>query len=111
MRDYRSEQRKFEVYCGELRVTISYKNDNKFHHILINLDNPDPLLNPCGCSYTEALANSLTMLIRRININKEIGAVVKNLKNQRCKYGIKSCSSAISQSIEEAFQQKNKSKN
>jgi hypothetical protein len=105
MRDYRSEQRRYQVYCGELRVTISYKGDESFHHILINLDNPDPLINPCGCAYSEALANSLTMLIRRIEISTDINAVIKNLAKQRCKYGIKSCPDAVSQAIKEAFAQ------
>jgi hypothetical protein len=110
MRDYRSEQRIYKVGCGELRVRIAYKGDESFHFILIDLLNPDSEINPCCCAYTEALANNLTMLLRRIDIGKEVSAVVKNLTKQRCKYGIKSCPDAIGQAIEEAFKERTKDK-
>jgi len=101
MREYRTETIKFQVGCGELRVRIAFKNDNSFHFLLASLSKQD---NECGMCWLEVSANLLTALLRRVK-PEEIPSLIKNLKKQRCKYGIQSCPDAISQAIEEAFKQ------
>jgi hypothetical protein len=99
MRDYRTETRKYKTGCGELRVRIAFKGDESFHFLLASLDKQD---NECGACWLEVSANLLTALLRRIKPN-EIPALIKNLKNQRCKYGIQNCPTAIAKAIEEVF--------
>jgi len=101
IRVYRTETYKYKVGCGEIKIIIAYKGDESFHFILASLDNHN---NQCMCAYSEALVNTLTMLIRKIDIDKEISAVIKNLDKQRCENGgIKSCPDAIGKAIKEAF--------
>jgi hypothetical protein len=104
MRTYRTETRKYAVGCGELRIRIAYKGDESFHFILTSLDNQD---NQCGCCWLEAGANILTALFRRLK-EDEIPAILKNLKNQRCKHGIKSCPNAIAKAVADAFAEETK---
>jgi len=97
MRTYRSETVKKKVGCGELSVRVAFKGDETFHFALISLDNQD---NQCGCCWLEVMANLFTALIRRLK-DEEIPQILKNLKNQRCKYGIESCPNAIAKAFEE----------
>jgi ribosomal protein L34E len=102
MRVYDSETRKYVVGCGELRVRIAFKTDKSFHFLLLSIDNKD---NECGLCWLEVSANILTALLRRIKPD-EIPMLIKNLKNQRCKYGTQSCPNATSKAIEETFKTK-----
>lgn len=101
-RAYRTETRKFSVGCGELRIRTAYKGDESFHFILLSLDNQN---NECGFCWLEVTANLLTAILRRIKPD-EIPALVKNLKNQRCKFGLQSCPNAIAEAIKEIFKEK-----
>ena len=101
MREYRTETQKFETGCGELRVSIAFKGDESFHFLLASLNKQD---NECGMAWLEVSSNLLTALLRRVK-PQEIPALIKNLKNQRCKYGIQGCPTKIAQAIEEAFKQ------
>jgi len=101
MREYRTETRTYEVGCGELRIRIAFKGDESFHFLLASLDKQD---NECGMAWLEVSANLLTALLRRID-KKELPSLIKNLKNQRCKYGIENCPTKIGKAIEEAFKE------
>lgn len=103
-RAYRTETRKFKVGCGELRVRIAFKGDGSFHFILLDLDNYN---NECGCCFLNVMQNGFTALLRRIEL-KELPAMLKNLKGQRCRkeYGLENCPNKIAQALQEAFKDK-----
>jgi len=103
-RAYKTETLKYQVGCGELRVSISFRGDESFHFILLHLDNQD---SQCGCCWLEVNANLLTALIRRLK-EEEIPEIIKNLTKQRCKYEIKSCPNAIGEAIKVTLQTQEK---
>jgi len=102
MRTYQSKTYKYAVGCGELRVRIAIKADGNFHFLLANLDNHD---NQCGNCWLEVISNGLTALLRHVK-QEEIPQLVKNLKGQRCQYGLQNCPNSLAQAITETFKKK-----
>jgi hypothetical protein len=108
-RSYRSEKREYPVYCGKLKVIISFKGDESFHFLLASLDNFD---NQCACAYSESLVNTLTFALRRrFKIDNggaeesEVEAIIKGIEYQRCSKGIESCPNAIAQALKDVFKE------
>ena len=91
--------------CGNLYITIVYKNDRKtgnkeyaIDYIRVYHSNRE---NNCGGSFFESLADMLTFAVRRAGEKKDKQAIIKNLIGNRCnkvvanKEHIVSCSDAI----------------
>lgn len=71
--------------CRNLYVSIVYRDDaqDKIDYIKVYGESRD---NDCGCSYLEALADLLTLILRRVSIEKksEVRLLVKALRDHRC---------------------------
>jgi uncharacterized Fe-S cluster-containing radical SAM superfamily protein len=102
MRNYSTHTIKAQVGCGELRVSLSYKPDNRFHFALLSLDSQD---SDCGCCWLYISANFITALIRRIKPDEIPEVIIKNTKNQRCqKHGLNSCPNALGHILEKELE-------
>jgi len=107
---HNSTTRRVWTPCGNMYVTIAYRNDeaDKVDFIRINMANRN---NMCGASWTEAMSETLSLLLSRMRIKYkgDIEALFGALKSHRCnkympnQYKIMSCVDALRRVCEKEF--------